>query len=593
MPSRHASDHSEESDQDVEDVPSYTQKSGRRSSIISDLLGGPVIPDAELMKKKVREALEKPTYSVFDYYHTSGFFQKVARSSAFENITLLVISANAVWIAVDTDWNTKESLLEADLPFQIMENAFCAFFSVEWFIRFMAFKNKLNGCRDYWFVFDTTLVSLMVGETWVLTAWSMASGSEGGNSSLGDASVLRLFRLLRLSRMARMLRSMPELMILIKGMFAAARSVMFVMILLIIMMYIFSIAFTQLAEGTIMGAFYFPSVEHSMYSLLIYGTFLDNLAQFCDEVGNESGVCLMLVFIFLLLAACTVLNMLIGVLCEVVSAVAAVEKEMMMVEFVTSKLQTLLFSLDQDNDGHISKAEFMNILELPEAAKALEEVGVDPISIVDFTDIIFGSSDDPTEALSFGKFMEVLLNLRGGNGATIKDVVSLRGFITEKIGEVEQNVLRNVPLKVQDAQPLSPKPSSSTACHGSRSPSPGHGRPRAGSAERKVHRIASHQVQVGSRFDSGAIKELQTRTGRLENTMGILLDEIRQLSDCLPEGQHQLVPLPGQVPCQVKQLPRAQVIPQNYTENGGRFHEYSPNRKNGSSQDLKRNQKAW
>lgn len=52
-----------------------------------------------------------------------------------------------------------------------------------------------------------------------------------------------------------------------------------------IILYVFSIAFTQLAAGTVMGSYYFPSVQHSMYSLLIYGTFLDDIAPFCDEVG--------------------------------------------------------------------------------------------------------------------------------------------------------------------------------------------------------------------------------------------------------------------------------------------------------------------
>ena len=53
-----------------------------------------------------------------------------------------------------------------------------------------------------------------------------------------------------------------------------------------------------------------------MYTLLIYGTFLDDIAPFCDEVGAESAACLILVFIFAVLAACTVLNLLIGILCE-------------------------------------------------------------------------------------------------------------------------------------------------------------------------------------------------------------------------------------------------------------------------------------
>ena len=54
-------------------------------------------------------------------------------------------------------------------------------------------------------------------------------------------------RLMRLSRLVRMLRSFPELMMLINGMIAAVKSVCYVMSLLLIVTYVFAIAFTQLA----------------------------------------------------------------------------------------------------------------------------------------------------------------------------------------------------------------------------------------------------------------------------------------------------------------------------------------------------------
>eukprot|EP00434_Breviolum_minutum_P033954 symbB.v1.2.030046.t1/scaffold3346.1/size69245/1 len=173
-----------------------------------------------------------------------------------------------------------------------------------------------------------------------------------------------------------------------------------------------------------MGLYYFPNVLHSMYTLLLYGTFLDNLSQFCDEVAAESSLCLALIFVFVLLSACTVLNMLIGILCEVVTTVTAVEKEEMTVMFVTNKLQKVLKKLDSNNDGQLSKAEFERILEVPEAARALEEVGVDPVSVADFGNFIFG--EEGTTDLDFSKFMEVLLTLRADNKCTLRDIISLR-----------------------------------------------------------------------------------------------------------------------------------------------------------------------
>merc|ERR1719272_2841479 len=105
-------------------------------------------------------------------------------------------------------------------------------------------------------------------ETWVMLIVMAAMG--GGGSPVGGTSILRLFRLLRLSRLMRMLRSLPELMILIKGMATAMKSVAYVMALLVLITYVFSIAFTQLAVGTeTIGDAYFANIAHSMYSLII------------------------------------------------------------------------------------------------------------------------------------------------------------------------------------------------------------------------------------------------------------------------------------------------------------------------------------
>jgi len=501
-----------------------------------------VLVDRESMKKKVRDALTKPSYSVFDYYKDAedSFFSRLAQSTQFENVTLFIIALNAIWMAHDTNVNDADSLLEADYEFVVAELFFCAYFSFEWFSRFMAFRRKLNGLRDGWFVFDSLLVFMMVGETWVIPVVMLARGREGTNV-LGNTSIFRLFRLLRLSRMARMLRSFPEILILIKGMAAATKSVFFVFCLLIIIMYVFSIAFTQLADGTTMGLFYFPNVQHSMYSLLLYGTFLDNLSQFCEEVGAESPVCLALIFVFVLLAACTVLNMLIGVLCEVVSGVAAAEQEQMRVTDFTEKLQSLLTDLDKDKDGHISKAEFMKILEIPEAARALEEVGVDPVSIIDFSEFIFGNTAaTATGPLSFDKFMEVILDLRTENVATIRDMVSLRTYITQQMSEMTWKMCREVPRILRHKD----KESERRSLQGPEMSAP------------PIRREVSHQD----------FAEIEARTANLEEMMGLILTEVKELSNRMSPNQsssrnaQSLPNVPMDLDELHQQLPRAHVL---------------------------------
>merc|ERR1740130_755004 len=103
---------------------------------------------------------------------------------------------NTVWIAIDTDYNKFDLLSQAPMWIQIGENAFCVFFVFEIMMRFLAFNRKLSCFSDGWMMFDTTLVLLMVWETWispvVMAAFveddgaassSRAIGSHGGGSS--------------------------------------------------------------------------------------------------------------------------------------------------------------------------------------------------------------------------------------------------------------------------------------------------------------------------------------------------------------------------------------------------------------------------
>jgi len=327
--------------------------------------------DASAMKEKVRQNLTKPQYSVKDYYKTTGLFPRIATSAVFESITLGVIAFNALWIAIDTDFNEAEILIDAHPVFIIAENTFCAFFFFEWCVRFMSFKAKKYCLRDAWFMFDSFMVFMMAMETWVMSVVMLCIG---GSSGTGDASILRVARLLRLSRLARMarlLRALPELMIMIRGMVAATRSVFFTLCLLIIVMYVFAIAFTQLCAETPMGEKYFPTVPSSMFTLLIYGTLLDNIGLISRELGDQQYYIAALFFFFVLMAALTIMNMLIGVLCEVVNAVAATEKEEMLVTYVNRKLLRVVQLLDSDGGGTISKAEFMQILENADAVRSM------------------------------------------------------------------------------------------------------------------------------------------------------------------------------------------------------------------------------
>jgi len=283
-----------------------------------------------------------------------------------------------------------------------------------------------------------------VAETWVMTTVLLAIGASSGG--LGNAGTLRLLRLLRLSRMARMaklLRSFPELLILIKGMASAMRSVIVTLVLLFLLIYVYAIAFRQLTDDTPVGQIYFPDMWIAMHTLWIDGTLLDGPGTIAAMLLKESVVLTIVFYTFVLLAALTVMNMLIGVLCEVVSAVAATEKEQITVATVKDGFTEIIGCIDTDSDNMISKSEFERLLENPQAVNLLNKVDVDVYAFVDLADFLFEDEDgDEPVQMSFSKFMETVLQLRGSNAATVKDIVDLRKFIKAQLNIMNEKMDR-------------------------------------------------------------------------------------------------------------------------------------------------------
>eukprot|EP00929_Paragymnodinium_shiwhaense_P061111 TRINITY_DN3051_c0_g2_i2.p1 TRINITY_DN3051_c0_g2~~TRINITY_DN3051_c0_g2_i2.p1 ORF type:complete len:1150 (+),score=209.50 TRINITY_DN3051_c0_g2_i2:217-3666(+) len=421
-----------------------------------------VFPNVDKLKEEIRQAsVYRANKGVNDYLKDTGLFQAITKHERFEQVTLSVIMFSAVWMAVEADYNKAMAMSETHGVFIFMANAFCVFFTAEITIRFLAFKKTVYIFKDSWFVFDFVVAAIMNIETWVVPFLvdQFLKGSEG--TAGGDASnalMLRLLRMLRLAKMVRMvklLRALPELLILLRGIGRAMRSVFFTLCLLFILTYVYAVAFVQLSTGSYIGDTYFSNVPYAMFTLIVRGALVDNISTFLADVMEKSssgGVIAFLFLIFVLMASLTVLNLLVGVLVEVVSVVAACEKEEMVVAFVRGQMKMICEELDMNGDCLISKEEFMQVLTRHDACEALREVGVDPIDLVDAADFIFidlmdlhatihgdgkdGEIDEDEvqiigkdKQITFSEFMDIIMQYRGSNNATVRDIANCRKFV--------------------------------------------------------------------------------------------------------------------------------------------------------------------
>merc|ERR1719310_455861 len=112
---------------DPQQEPKNDQAGEHRERIVNQgsLFG---FKDPQSIKDQVRKCLEKKApYSVFEFYkdEETSIWPRIAKHPIFENTTLAVISLNAVYIAVDTDWN-KPDPFECQNTYSLTESG--AFF---------------------------------------------------------------------------------------------------------------------------------------------------------------------------------------------------------------------------------------------------------------------------------------------------------------------------------------------------------------------------------------------------------------------------------------------------------------------------------
>jgi len=328
------------------------------------------------------------------------------------------------------------------------------YFTIEVVIRSLAFRSYRDCIVDAWFLFDLTLVIFMVLETWVLPLIDLASGgSNAGGGILSNFSSFRLLRLLRLTRMARLMRFFPELMTLVKGMVRAMQSVVFILLFMVVVTYVFAIVFTtQLGQWDYVppadaedptAQELFGDMGSSMLNLFLYGVLADNLTTALTEIQKESLALMWAFIVFMVISGMTLLNMLIGVLCQVIEDSSREEAETRQLDELKVCLVEAFTAIDESNDGLISKEEWATIATNKRVQAALLKLGVEESMMEERLDqmqeSLFGrrsnapgeegaqqEEDDRKDGLSFDEFVDQVIDLRMDTPAGALDVEMLK-----------------------------------------------------------------------------------------------------------------------------------------------------------------------
>jgi hypothetical protein len=416
--------------------------------------------------------------SIRSYHATSNplyndtFFAIAAENSYFQNFTLVVITGNALWIVIDTQFNHYKIYEGTDLTspsyFFVVESMFVLYFTTEVLIRFIAFKIKQDFYKDGWFVFDTILVLFMILE-WVVALIEFTAGPAG--VKLPAMSFFRLLRLARLTRMARLMRSFPELMALIKGMKAAFRGAWVIGVFLFGVMFIFSIIFVQQlaasrpdvwlacfpdapqpreippdvvcddealervdmgGDGDLSAYTKFATFGDAMMTLLTHLVLGDNLNQALMFLYAVSPIYHWMGLLVVIISMVTLLNMLIGVLCDVITEAAEAEKNDSQEGKFHDTLTEAFEMLDKSQDGYIQKGEWAQIKTNVKMKHAFYALGIEKSKLDEhlikleeslFPDVEPGDDNEVAErGLKIDEFSKTILGLRPATKAAPLDV---------------------------------------------------------------------------------------------------------------------------------------------------------------------------
>merc|ERR1712118_445737 len=206
---------------------------------------------------------------------------------------------------------------------------------------------------------------------------------------------------------------------MIKGMRTASRAVASSLLMVLLLVYVFAIVMKMTVEPIILGeegeglGYKWKTLAACMWTLLMDGSFMFDaggvLLEFRDTNSLLGYLSVMLFMFFILLTSLTVLNMLIGVLCEVVTAVGQNERDEADVRLVKQGILKELLKFDDNGDGTISQVELEHVMKSKRANAVLDELEVDQASLEEIHGMLFTC---PTDQVSPKTILETCLMYR-------------------------------------------------------------------------------------------------------------------------------------------------------------------------------------
>mmetsp|Transcript_59715 Transcript_59715/g.118328 ORF Transcript_59715/g.118328 Transcript_59715/m.118328 type:complete len:617 (+) Transcript_59715:163-2013(+) len=304
---------------------------------------------------------------------------KLIKGKPFEMTCNFVIAANAGfmgWKANSQLDAAKEGKDYSSALATAFETFFTLFFAIEWLLRVIVYQKWFFKVEDKkWHIFDTILVLLSLVEIII----QMAAGA------MKQTMLLRIFRvcrLVRLLKIARYLSFFRELRLMIFGLIASLRSLLWSFVMLGLVVYIFSIIFVQAAISFLQKDDFagkpaevrenfiewFGSTQLGMRSLIVAISGGTDWYQFVQMMESVDWLYAFLFILYIMLVFHGVLHVIASIFVDSAMNTSKQEKDDLILQEMSNKdsymtlIQTVLKEADKDGSGTISWDEFQRYL---------------------------------------------------------------------------------------------------------------------------------------------------------------------------------------------------------------------------------------
>merc|ERR1712137_1406123 len=211
----------------------------------------------------------------------------------------------------------------------------------------------------------------------------------------------------------------------------------------------------------------YGSLTRVMWTLLVDGTFTDSLRDSVEplfeleQTNTVIGALIILVFVFL--SAITMLNMLIGVICEVVNSVTVSERDECAVQALKQTIVEKLLLFDEDCNECISHKELNVVLKDLSVNKVFQDLDVDKDQLHSMLSFVFSEHDAevPVE-----RIMDLILLCRKRLPLTFSHVSELafatRWCLSNEIQLAVKGIIRHMSFSLDGTASVTPNDRIST-----------------------------------------------------------------------------------------------------------------------------------